>query len=487
MQTDNAAVYWLILATSISSVTTAILYLFQRCCGEFWGNISSVCFQNFAASLEIREGTFHQVTNLLIFPRIFQQLQLDTFKDMWIHDANAQTGDCVQWGWFRLPTKSYVLSFLAVCGVTHYVWIPSDLKSVSIVGPADAIAILIDLSNVAATTRLEETQLHTLRHAFGMGDACTKADKVCTLWERRFLVWILSVCYLGLVCMLKPGPARIIAAVVGFFVAVARACWHNVFKARRVLSYLPWRRRRAHIDYDIDLEDGLTENLRDSDSLGSPTQIIAEVCDSAAPCRTVEASDNEASEVLHQTSNIIYSVLTARVYYYEVVKQTKAIPKPDEPMIVRFEEEAQLYAVQLRPNFVHHLAERTFIPDDASLHVCVHNPMVDPYLIELYQNFQKGVDRENLLMIILPPLVHFNSCFKPPLLARARTAKCTQFVTTLGDFETLLLQMTAGFIPKLVFVLPIDEESTYDKHIQEPFEVWRSIERVLGVKNCHWA
>ena len=33
MQTDNAAVYWLILATSISSVTIAILYLFQR----LWG------------------------------------------------------------------------------------------------------------------------------------------------------------------------------------------------------------------------------------------------------------------------------------------------------------------------------------------------------------------------------------------------------------------------------------------------------------------
>ena len=232
-QNDNAAVYWLILATSISSVTTAILYLFQRCCGQFWSNISSVCFQNFAAVLELREETFNQVTNLLIFPRIFQQLQLQTFKVVWNHDANAQTGDFVQWGWFRLPTKSYLLAFLAVCGVTHYVFIPLDLKSIEIVGPADAIAKLIDLSNVAATTRLTETQLDTLRHAFGMGDAWTKADKVCTPWERRFVFCILSACYMGLGCMLKSRLARIIAAAVGVVAAVVFACRYNEFRARR--------------------------------------------------------------------------------------------------------------------------------------------------------------------------------------------------------------------------------------------------------------
>ena len=134
------------------------------------------------------------------------------------------------------------------------------------------------------------------------------------------------------------------------------------------------------------------------------------------------------------------------------------IPKADE-LIVTFTQEAQMYAVQLQSNFAHHLAERTSIPDHASLHICTHNPMVDPYLTEIYQNFQKGVDRENLLMIVLPPLHHFNSCLQSPLSARSRTATCTQFVTTMGDFETLLLQMTAGFMPKLVFVLPLDADT----------------------------
>ena len=47
-----------------------------------------------------------------------------------------------------------VYLILSLCGLTHYVFIPYDLKSVQIVGPADAVATLIDLSNVAATTRL---------------------------------------------------------------------------------------------------------------------------------------------------------------------------------------------------------------------------------------------------------------------------------------------------------------------------------------------
>ena len=221
---------------------------------------------------------------------------------------------------------------------------------------------------------------------------------------------------------------------------------------------------------------------------GTGNEFAAATCpmaesDSAATCHTAE-SDSAATchaAAPHSSSKITYSILTARNYYYEVVKQAHVTPKiDDDDVTVRFAEEAQMYAVQLRPNFVHHLAERTAIPADASLHICVHNPMVDPYLTELYQNFQKGVDRENLLMVILPPLVHFNASLEGSPLARTRTAKCTQFVTTLGDFEILLLQLTAGFMPKLVFSLPIDQ-STHGK-----CEVWLSSKRVLGDKNCHW-
>ena len=78
-----------------------------------------------------------------------------------------------------MPTKSFLLSFLEICGVTHYVNISYDLNTIEILGPADAIDTLIDLSNVAATTRLAETELNTLRCQLGMGEEWTRADKIC--------------------------------------------------------------------------------------------------------------------------------------------------------------------------------------------------------------------------------------------------------------------------------------------------------------------
>ena len=508
MPDDNAAVYWLILATSISSVTTTLLYIFQKCFGQFWGNMSTLCFQSFAASLELREETFHQVTNLLIFPRILQQLRLQSFKVIWCHDANAQTGDFVQWGWIRLPTKTYLLAFLAVCGVTHYVYIPCDLSRVEIVAPAEAIAKLIDLSNVAATTRLTEAQLDVLRHAFGMDSSWTKADMVCARWERRFVR-----CMLGSFCMvlcwkMQGDLPLFMATVVGFAAAGLCACWYTVGSARSVFSHFSWHRRRAHAASSQGERDGITQlshsmlmQEMEEGHIDPQHGLTPTLCEFAASSQAdaeffqaVPAASSQADADIDSSvpcgvepgrSKIIYSVLAARSYFYEVVKQTSVVPKP-ESCIVTFAEDARMYAVEMQPNFVHYLAERTAIPNNASLHIGIYNPMLDPYLIEVYQNFQKGVDRENLLMIILPPLDHFDSSFDSPVLARSRTAKCTQFVTTRADFETLLLQMTAGFMPKLVFVLPVCA-NTHAEHSAAPFQVWLSSEHVLGASNCHWA
>ena len=157
MAKDDAAVYWLIIATSISALTSTFLYILGRCCGTCWSNASSVGFQAFAQWLDIREETFHEVTNQMVFPRLLSGLELNSYRVVWHHDANAQTGDSVQRGWMRLPPKSYVLACLAVCGITHYVYIPHDLKTVTIVGPRRAIAALINASNSVSTTPLPKS------------------------------------------------------------------------------------------------------------------------------------------------------------------------------------------------------------------------------------------------------------------------------------------------------------------------------------------
>ena len=465
-QNDNAAIYWLILATSISSVTSALLYLFQRCCGNCWGNIGNVWFQFFASSLELREETFYQVTNLLTLPRIFQQLELQTFRVVWNHDANAQTGDFVQYGWLRLPTKSYALAFLAVCGVTHYVYIPFDLKSIEIVGPSTAIQKLIDMSNVAATSSLEEAQLESLRQAFGMGETWTSADQVCVFWERRsaFVLVIVSIGWLLTHVLQMRLISRVMCTAI---VTLAMLICFKTQKKLQLLTRFQFRRHRPLITDDMEV--ALT-GTRDLDSM------------EALPAIAIDISDTAVSEVV-ESNDVVYSLLLARKHYFEVVKQTKVFP--ESASIVNFAAEARMYAVKMQPNFVHYLAERTAIPDNALLHICMYNPLIDPYLTEIYQNFQKGVERENLLLIILPPLAGFDACLRTATVPRTRTATSTQFVGALGDYELLLLQMTAGFIRRLVFIFPIDE-NTYRGHLASPCETWVSTARVLGGSNCFW-
>ena len=110
---------------------------------------------------------------------------------------------------------------------------------------------------------------------------------------------------------------------------------------------------------------------------------------------------------------------------------------------------------------------------------------MDPYLTEIFPNFQKGVERLNLLLVVLPPLAAFDEFLERAYLQRARTAASTQFIGTMVDYETLLLQMTAGVIRRLVFVFPIDERINTDSD-GSAFEVWESSARVLGRKNCFW-
>ena len=502
---DNAAIYWLILATCISSVTSALLYLFQRCCGNCWGNIGNVCFQLFANSLDLKQETFYQVTNLFTFPRLFQQMELHTYKVVWNHDANAQTGDFIQYGWLRLPTKSYVLTLMAVCGVTHYVYIPFDLKSVEIVGPAHAIRTLVNMSNLAASAPLTFEQLAMLRQAFGMGNACTAADKVCLYWERRFGFLFMVVFSLWLAYALHLNLVIFVASWLCVILLTSVTCCMGNWKQH---AFPTWRRRHDLISSpsrttrtpsrETELagvtsartgESGSVETLQvtsrteaGADALltpGASTNVSSE----AIRSHTIPVANVHSDEEANQPDQMIYSLLLPHGHYFEVVKQTLVTPQLNP--FIYFTTQARMYAVKMKPNFVHYLAEHTFIQKDALLHICVYNPLIDPYLTEIYQIFQKGVKKENLLLIILPPLATFEDNLQTTNLQRARTATSTQFVGTLMDYESLLLQMTAGFLRKLTFVLPIDANTQSSSG--DTWRTWISTKHVLGHDNCFWS
>ena len=379
----------------------------------------------------------------------------------------------------RLPTKSYVLTFQAVCGVTHYVYIPFDLKTVEVVGPAEAIRTLVDMSNLAATSSLDEAQLRVLRRAFGFGNTWTTADKKCVLWERRLVLVAVIITTLWVACVVQLRLVSFIAGVLGVAALAMAVCMLS--------SRLRPRRYRSNMV--VDMEVALT-----GASVSSSTRVPSAPPNSATETHTPnvvsEVPDSNTSTTasgcprneIDDSNSVVYSLLLARGHYFEVVKQAFVTPRLDS--ILNFGTVARMYAVKMQPNFVHYLAERTVIPEKALLHICVYNPLIDPYLTDIYQNFQKGVDRENLLLIVLPPLLNFEACLQTSNMQRTRTASSTQFVGTLGDYETLLLQMTAGFMRRLVFVLPTDENTPNPG--DRAWQVWVSSVRVLGQSNCVW-
>ncbi len=119
-----------------------------------------------------------------------------------MHDANAQTQDYVQWGYARLPSRSFTIGMLALCHITHYVYITMDLDSIEIVAPKKAVKVLITVSsanNVKNEGIPDAAQLHDLKTAFGILAEHTTADSVCLTWEKRFLIILYGiVCFVGL-------------------------------------------------------------------------------------------------------------------------------------------------------------------------------------------------------------------------------------------------------------------------------------------------
>ena len=105
------------------------------------------------------------------------------------------------------------------------------------------------------------------------------------------------------------------------------------------------------------------------------------------------------------------------------------------------------------------MAECSVVPEDASLNICIYNPTTDPYLTQMYENFKKGVDKENLFIVIMPSLKELNAFFSRIIpIQRART-KTAQFVTTTMDLQMLLMQLGSGLLPKLNLILPAEPVS----------------------------
>ena len=105
---------------------------------------------------------------------------------------------------------------------------------------------------------------------------------------------------------------------------------------------------------------------------------------------------------------------------------------------VRFSDQVMMYSVPLEPNFIQKVAERTHVENNDVLNICMYNPNMHMYLIEINALCMKGGEARNVYLVILPPCDNFEHVLTSKELNRARTAKSTHFVNTLADFEFLL-------------------------------------------------
>ena len=479
---DDNAVYWLILGTGISTLVSAVFYIIQGACSQVLHNLRAHCWQYLASRLDVRAESFEKLSNGVVYPRILQQLGLNSYKVIYLHDANAQTGDCVQWGWMRLPTKSWMLTFLSFSGVSHYAYIHHDLRSMEIVGPAAGIRALVAVSSTAATSRLAPEDLTFLKEAMGMGESMTHADRSCVQWEKCFLVGLFIFgALLGLLHLMLGLCQALGLSVLAFSLFVFAVYWKQCCcgTCNIVLDEL-WS-LRSQIAQDENSMSFVEEPLLyDHESFDSGDVMAA---DSTATIGSAfNASEVEAFQ--ENTINLVarVNVLTARSHFYEPVRSFEVAPVVGTPLI-QFKHSPQVVAVKARSDLISFLSARTEIPIGAALHICVYNPMIDPYLIEICENFKKGVDVENLLMVVLPHL-HSLSCeLNDSSRLRNHTQHTTQYVTTSLDFEVMLMQMACGIFRNLVFVLPVDGR-TSDSPVDEV--TWQACCHVYGQEFCHW-
>ena len=394
-------------------------------------------------------------------------LGIHSARMVWLHDANAQTNDCVQWGWFRLPTRSHLLYFLALCGITHYAYIPHDLSSLHIVGPRTGISTLVQMSNLAATQRLSTIHLQELRSSFGMvEDTYTTADQICCKIERQLAVVFCKSLLLGTVGFLGAVFLLSLTIIPGVLIAV----W-MMFCA----IWSAWR-NAVNVHMIVEHETAMPRELEEA--------LLSGAGENSAVSENVEVHIQDASieSFRHNGNEGVYNILVPTNYYYEVVMQKHFPPTSNDVQewLIEFNGQCQCYAIPCEKNFTTYIAQRTNVPSNASLSICVYNPFTDPHLNAMRNNFQKGVDRENKIVIVFPPLDDFEFQLTQQL-PRSRTAKGTQYVTTLSDFQSLLQNISLQCLPDLVCAFPTNSDEARIKELR----AWRCCEDIFGADQCH--
>ena len=176
------------------------------------------------------------------------------------------------------------------------------------------------------------------------------------------------------------------------------------------------------------------------------------------------------------------AMVSSQSYYYTVAKQFEVGTGTDIQQLIVPSEQVKFYAVLARCNFLSYVATLVDLSCGSLLYICIYNPMTDPPIYamrELLLSAQK--ERPVFLVVILPLLGSLTTALSGPTVMRLQTTHCTQFVSTMCDFEDMLMKASSGIISQLAFVVPVGD---LDRPTLHANELWMSAATIFGREQC---
>ena len=176
---------WIIYGGVVTTLVGFFTYMVQKSLSRCWEGVHSAIFQLISKRFDLAEVTVRDTGCEQVFARILWQIGLDTRRYIYIHDANATSGDEMMVGCIRLPTRSWLLWLLALLEISHFIWIKDNVKHITYVGPRIGFERLLHFANKTKNRSLSIDEINDIKTALD-GDSTTIA--ACIFYERGILV-----------------------------------------------------------------------------------------------------------------------------------------------------------------------------------------------------------------------------------------------------------------------------------------------------------
>ena len=432
---------------AVTGVLTAIGTCLHKAFRDCYYSIRDRVFQYLGITFDISSHRIDSAATMSIILVLLERLGFNTYQYYWYHDANAVTKDRMQHGSLRFPCKSYLLLVLSYLEISHYAYIPHNVREITMVGPSTAIMRLLEESNgCTGGLSAASVPLPALQKAFGCGPHITSLDKVCLRTE------LVLFPFLGLVCLGAGGFCVNSGwhSGIGFSCFVLALCFVMVFaKQLRVL-------RKTKDSDTANLHTPLLVGDMGEEQASIPLDVDewTPAVEESVVSVPEEYTEDPYGITFHRES---YTLLTCRGPHYEGSQQVKfTLNHPDRQDIRCTEGKAHLYTIPTIAYVADHVAARTRCSVQGELlYICVHNPFMDVPLVEGLEILRKNPSQPKVVVVILPRLenlvkqMHSNASCSVFMVDHK-----TRIIRTQMDFEQWMAQCSAGVIHKLIFIIP---------------------------------